>query len=83
MGVNTEDCSDMNGSQEFKCKCNDRFQGERCEISLCPLDYCRNNGTCTNEINSTVQWICDCPPHFAGTIIFNYKILLKNKTELF
>ena len=76
MGVNTEYCSDINGSQEFKCECKDRFDGKRCEISLCPLDYCKHNGTCTTEINSitgTVQWICDCPAQFPGTIIFNSK----------
>ena len=64
----------MNGSQEFKCECNDGFGGERCEMSLCPSDYCKNNGTCINEINSitsTVQWICDCPLQFTGKIIFD------------
>ena len=65
----------MNESQEFTCKCNDGFDGKRCDIYLCPLDHCKNKGTCTTEVNSitsTVQWICDCPPQFTGTIVFDY-----------
>ena len=67
MGVNTEYCSDMNGSQKFKCECNNGFNGERCENSGCPLNFCKNNGTCTTEIvGGNLIWECDCPFPFEG-----------------
>ena len=33
MGLNTEFCSDVNGSKEFKCQCKDGFIGKRCEVA--------------------------------------------------
>ena len=45
IGINTENCFDMNGSQEFNCECNDGFEGERCEIALCENIVCEN-GSC-------------------------------------
>ena len=32
MNINTKFCSDNNERQEFKCECNDGFEGTRCEI---------------------------------------------------
>ena len=32
MGINTENCSDMNGTQEFSCQCTAGFEGKRCEL---------------------------------------------------
>ena len=67
IGVNTDNCSDMNGSQEFKCECNERFDGERCEESVCPLNFCKNSGTCMSEIvDGNLIWECDCPFPFEG-----------------
>ena len=68
MGVNTEYCFDMNGSQEFKCECNVGFDGKMCELSVCPLN-CENNGVCSTEIDSITNiklWKCDCPSPFTG-----------------
>ena len=70
MGINTEYCSDVNGSQEFKCECHKGFDGKRCEISVCPLN-CENNGICKSEIvDGNKMWECDCPFPFEGTKIF-------------
>ena len=68
MGVNTKYCFDNNGSQEFKCECNDDFDGKRCEIFVCPL-ICENYGECKSEINNITnikEWKCDCFGHFEG-----------------
>ena len=59
IGVNTEYCSDSNGSEEFQCECNEGYVGKRCE-DQCPID-CEINGNCQSEINSSTgikQWIC-------------------------
>ena len=70
MGINTEYCSDVNGSQEFKCECHKGFDGKRCEISVCPLN-CENNGICKSEIvDGNKMWECDCPFPFKGKEIF-------------
>ena len=75
MGVNTEYCSDMNGSQKFKCECNDEFDGERCEVSTCPLD-CENSGICKSEIvDGKKIWECDCPFPFRGQKIRNFEVI--------
>ena len=66
MGVNTQYCSDLNGSQEFKCECNDGFDGKRCEVSVCALD-CQNDGNCKSEIfDGKKNWECECPFPFEG-----------------
>ena len=68
MGVNTRYCSDMNGSQGYKCECYDGFDGQRCEISACPLS-CKNSGECKSEINNTTnikEWKCECSAQFIG-----------------
>ena len=31
IGTNTEYCFDSNGNDEFKCECNEGFDGKRCE----------------------------------------------------
>ena len=73
MGVNTEYCSDLNGSQEFKCECNDGFDGKRCEVSVCPLD-CQNDGNCKSEIfDGKKNWECECPFPFEGEKIQFFK----------
>ena len=70
IGVNTRYCFDMNGSQEFKCECNDGFDGKRCEIFICPLN-CENNGTCLSEIDEFGKkiWSCECSFPFQGQLI--------------
>ena len=50
LGINTASCSDVNGTQEFKCECNDRFDGKRCEIEL-PFQ-CEGNPCCENGPNA-------------------------------
>ena len=45
IGINTEFCSDMNGSNEFNCNCYTGFEGKRCEISVCDSVICPN-GSC-------------------------------------
>ena len=66
IGVNTAYCSDTNGSQEFKCVCNDGFTGKRCEIS-CPIN-CGNNGKCLYKIDQDGKIIekCECYFPFKG-----------------
>ena len=76
LGINTASCSDVSGTQEFKCDCNDRFDGKRCEINL-PFECdgnpccengpnalcCANNGVCSNEnfvFNGTNSDECKC-----------------------
>ena len=62
--MNTESCSDVNGSQEFKCQCKEGFEGKRCEVAVCSSNYCNNNGVCSiksdnqNDINQ-LQCICN------------------------
>ena len=69
MGINTEFCSDVNESQEFKCQCKDGFAGKRCEVAVCSSNYCNNNGLCTikseNEIDID-QLQCECNVGFDG-----------------
>ena len=47
------------GNSEFKCECNEGFDGTRCEYK-CPLE-CKENETCTAEINKATLikgWNC-------------------------
>ena len=67
IGKNTEYCSDSNGNAEFKCECNEGFDGKRCEDE-CFLE-CHNDGICMTEINSTtgiMQSNCLCTDNFTG-----------------
>ena len=67
IGVNTESCSDVNGSQEFKCECKEGFDGKRCEIAVCTSNYCNNNGLCSIEShNDTKRLQCECYEGFEG-----------------
>ena len=69
IGINTEYCFDSNGSDEFKCECNEGFDGKRCE-DQCSLE-CGIHGSCTTEINGTTgikQWKCLCKDNFTGLI---------------
>ena len=68
IGINTEYCYDSNGNSEFKCECNEGFDGKRCEDE-CSLD-CGIHGSCTTEINITTgtkEWIWLC----SGAICHN------------
>ena len=64
MGINTESCSDVDGSQEFKCQCKKGYVGKRCEIPVCSSNYCNNNGLCS--INGTDLLQCECYEGFEG-----------------
>ena len=66
IGVNTAYCSDANGKQEFKCVCNDGFDGKQCEFS-CPIN-CENNGKCLYKIDQDGKmiWECECSFPFEG-----------------
>ena len=67
IGINTEYCFDSNGNAEFKCECNEGFDGKRCE-DVCILE-CGIHGSCTTEINVTTgikQWKCSCRDNFTG-----------------
>ena len=69
IGTNTEYCFDSNGSDEFKCECNEGFDGKRCE-DVCSLE-CGINGSCENEINTITgikQSKCLCRNNFTGFI---------------
>ena len=67
IGLNTEYCFDSNGNAEFKCECNEGFDGKRCEDE-CSLE-CGINGSCVTEVNSTSgikQSKCLCTDNFTG-----------------
>ena len=55
--MNTQYCYDNNGREEFKCECNEGFDGKDCG-DKCPLD-CKDNEICiTDIIGVTKKWIC-------------------------
>ena len=58
---NTEFCSDSNGSSQYKCICNEGFDGIHCEHK-CPLEtltLCEEDEICISEIDSSYQkWEC-------------------------
>ena len=59
VGNNTKYCSDLNGSSEFKCVCQEGFGGTHCE-NKCPLE-CKANEKCISDINSITsieEWKC-------------------------
>ena len=60
IGLNTEYCFDSNGSQEFKCECNEGFDGPRCEDE-CSLE-CEEKEICTSRINlnGIKTFVCAC-----------------------
>ena len=61
IGINTEYCFDSNGSDEFKCECNEGFDGKICEEE-CSLK-CGIHESCMTEINPITgikQWKCLC-----------------------
>ena len=67
IGINTKYCFDSNGSDEYKCECNEGHDGKQCEHE-CSLD-CGIYGNCTTEINETTgikQWKCLCTDNFTG-----------------
>ena len=69
IGINTKYCFDSNGSDEYKCECNEGHDGKHCEHE-CSLD-CGIYGNCTTEINETTgikQWKCLCTDNFTGFI---------------
>ena len=66
MGLNTESCSDVNGSQKFKCQCMDGFNGKRCEVPVCSSKYCNNNGLCSINENDINPLHCECYDGFEG-----------------
>lgn len=52
-------------TQNFKteCKCPPGYEGDRCEIEICNVGYCLNNGICSLENG---QPICECMKSFKG-----------------
>ena len=36
----------LNARKQAKCRCQPRYNGERCQINQCS-DYCQNGGLCT------------------------------------
>ena len=87
MNINTEYCFDANGSAEFKCECNEGFDGKRCE-DVCSLE-CGINGSCANEINSTTgikQSKCLCTDNFTGLdshLDTNVKYIIQAQNALY
>jgi hypothetical protein len=57
---NNKSC--INGTCSFgKCKCNTKFEGDKCDIEiLCKNKTCDNGGTCYNGI-------CTCQQGFSGS----------------
>ena len=87
IGINTEYCSDLNGNDEFKCECNEGFDGKRCEDE-CFLE-CGIHGSCTTEINISTgikEWKCLCRDNFTGFIDNDrksiYDIICSNEFHL-
>ena len=75
MGINTASCSDAKRNAEFKCECNDGFDGKRCENDQC-LECVHENQICTSKINGTTgykQWECLCSNNFAGKTIIDIR----------
>ena len=59
VGINTEYCFDYDGADEFKCECNQGFDGKRCEDE-CSLE-CNDGWACSPEFNDTSgtkRWKC-------------------------
>uniref|UniRef100_A0A663N6G7 Prolow-density lipoprotein receptor-related protein 1 n=1 Tax=Athene cunicularia TaxID=194338 RepID=A0A663N6G7_ATHCN len=60
----------LNARKQAKCRCQPRYNGEKCQIDhwgwglqVC-TDYCLNNGSCT--VNQGNQPNCRCLPTFIG-----------------
>ena len=74
IGINTDYCFDSNGNAQFKCECNEGFDGKRCQ-DQCFLE-CGENGICTSAINGTTgikQWECLCLSNCAGKTIIDIR----------
>ena len=50
---------------EYKCTCEAGWAGQRCDedIDECASNPCRNDGICTDSIDS---YSCECPARFEG-----------------
>lgn len=49
----------------FRCKCNNGFQGDRCETNIddCKGHACMNNGSCIDLVEG---YTCQCGPGYTG-----------------
>ncbi|CAH3037283.1 unnamed protein product [Pocillopora meandrina] len=51
--------------QTYSCQCKPPWTGETCaDLFTCDSHPCKNNGTCTDEVN---EYNCSCAPGFYGT----------------
>ncbi|XP_066021418.1 fibropellin-3-like [Pocillopora verrucosa] len=51
--------------QTYSCQCKPPWTGETCaDLFPCDSHPCKNNGTCTDEVN---EYNCSCAPGFYGT----------------
>ncbi|XP_066022316.1 C-reactive protein-like [Pocillopora verrucosa] len=51
--------------QTYSCECKPPWTGETCaDLFTCDSHPCKNNGTCTDELNG---YNCSCAPGFYGT----------------
>lgn len=58
----------INESNQFRCFCNDGYEGTRCEnliLDSCSSQPCRNGGNCIVNADSTYE--CQCVNGWAGT----------------
>lgn len=60
-------CVDGPGA-EYYCNCNEAYRGLKCDELFCPMNYCKNNGTCILPINSTNASgiACECTTGYYG-----------------
>ncbi|KAJ8704803.1 hypothetical protein PYW08_012123 [Mythimna loreyi] len=47
-----------------KCRCDDGYSGERCEVNTC-RSYCLNSGICS--VQELDQPVCQCPEGYEGS----------------
>ncbi len=70
-------------SSQFKCHCNERFSGVKCEIVMgpCTLHPCMNGASCVDTINvGSRGFACLCKKYYFGTFCEEKINICENET---
>lgn len=64
----SQSSSDILVNFSFRCKCNNGFQGDRCETNIddCKGHACMNNGSCIDLVEG---YTCQCGPGYTGMAV--------------